>query len=165
MACLHAGGDTLDICYRLGLCDYMLEDYSAALAWFERCYPLCDDEMGIAIIYWHTLTAYRNGSAPTLLRHYHANMEVGHHTAYQKAVLVFLNEVKIDTLLGQLFKEQDDMEYGITLYGVCIYLNTHNQPMKAKTWMKKLLGRDGFWICYAYLAAKNDAMRNPELMV
>ena len=59
--CLILGEDELDIRYRLGLCRYFMGQYKEAIGQFELCIPLCDDEMGIAVIYWHTLSAYRCG--------------------------------------------------------------------------------------------------------
>ena len=62
----------------------------------------CDDEMAIAVIYWHTLSCYRCARSPIMLRGYRADMEVGHHTAYQLAVSVFCGELDLEVALTQL---------------------------------------------------------------
>lgn len=87
--CLAFGGDRLDCGYRMGLAHYYAGRYSQAAQTFGSCISLCDDEMGIAVIYWHTLSACRAGVAPGLLRLYNTGMNVGHHTAYEKAMRVW----------------------------------------------------------------------------
>lgn len=45
---------------------------------FQNCIPLYDDEMGIAVIYWHTLSTNRAGIRPGLPGLYSTEMKVGH---------------------------------------------------------------------------------------
>ena len=84
--CLTLGAEKLDCLYRIGLAQYYAGRYEQAMEAFEGCMPLCDDEMGIAVLYWHTLSAARAEKAPTLLKYYRPDMAVGHHTAYEKAM-------------------------------------------------------------------------------
>lgn len=79
--CLSLGAEKLDCLYRLGLAHYYAGRYEQAMKIFLKCMPLCDEEMGIAVIYWHTLSAARAGKAPILLKRYYPDMAVGHHTA------------------------------------------------------------------------------------
>ena len=80
--------------------------------------PLCDDEMGIAVLYWHTLSAARTEKAPMLLKYYRPDMAVGHHTAYEKSMQVWSGTTPLAAALEMLEREEDDLEYGITLYGL-----------------------------------------------
>ena len=105
--------------------------------------PLCDEEMGIAVMYWHTLSAARAKKPPALLKDYHPGMAVGHHTAYEKAMLQMLED------------EKDDLEYSIVLYGLLQYPDCDEQECL----YEKLLSRGGFWPSFAYLAAWNDRSR------
>lgn len=157
LRCMQLGGDQADISYRLGLCDYFQRRYKAAMGHFEECMPLLGDEMGIAVIYWHTLSAYRQRTAPSLLDRYHPEMEVGHHMAYENAVGVCAGARTCESLLSELEEEKEDLEYGIALYGVCGWLSHMGREKAAGDLREKLLLRDGFWPCYAYLAAWNDA--------
>lgn len=152
-ACLALGADKLDCLYRMGLACYYAGQYSAAAEIWEDCVRLCDDEMGIAVIYWHTLSAIRAGMSPVLLRQYHAGMAVGHHTAYEKAMQVWNGAQTLPRMLRALEQEQDDLEYGIVLYGL-LY---HPDCSDRKDLLGKLLPRDGFWPGFSYLAAWNDA--------
>lgn len=157
--CSKMGGDLMDIGYRLGVCCYLSGRYNESISYFEQTYPLCDDEMGIAVIYWHTLGNYQNGTEPRLLHKWHEGMAVGHHTAYEKAVRVFCGAETTEELLIELECETDDMEFVIALYGICIWLRQNGRDQECLEQMKCLLRRDGFWPCFAYLAAWNEFYR------
>lgn len=156
--CITLGGDPLDCQYRIGLASYYAGQFHAAMEWFESCMPLCDDEMGVAIIYWHALSAYRSGKEPTLLKGYRPGMNVGHHTAYEKAARVFAGESTAESLLAQCDKEPEDLEAVIAMYGVYRYLGGQEESL-----LQQILKRDGFWPCFSYLAAWNDHQNQKEL--
>ncbi len=153
--CLSLGAEKLDCLYRIGLAHYYAERYAQAMETFENGMSLCDEEMGIAVIYWHTLSAVRAEEAPTLLKYYRLDMAVGHHTAYEKAIQVWNGTTSLPTMLQMLKREKDDLEYGITLYG----LLWHPDCIEKEHLSQNLLCRDGFWPSFAYLAAWNDRSR------
>ena len=150
--CLTLGAEKLDCLYRIGLAQYYAGRYEQAMEAFEGCMPLCDDEMGIAVLYWHTLSAVRPEKAPTLLKYYRPDMAVGHHTAYEKAMRVWSGTTPLAAALEMLEREEDDLEYGITLYG----LLWHPDCTERERLSQMLLRRDGFWPSFAYLAAWKD---------
>ena len=150
--CLTLGAEKLDCLYRIGLAQYYAGRYEQAMEAFEGCMPLCDDEMGIAVLYWHTLSAVRTEKAPTLLKYYRPDMAVGHHTAYEKAMRVWSGTTPLAAALEMLEREEDDLEYGITLYG----LLWHPDCAEKARLSQMLLRRDGFWPSFAYLAAWRD---------
>jgi tetratricopeptide (TPR) repeat protein len=154
--CLELGVDKKVIAYPLGIGCYLQKDYETAATWFEHCLP-CDDEMAIAVIYWHTLSCYRFNHVPTLLNAYHADMQVGHHTTYQLAVSVFCGELDLEVALKQVEHEADDLNYVIGLYGLCRYLESIGKKNESLMYLDQLLKRDKFWPCISYLAAWNDA--------
>lgn len=149
---MSLGAERLDCLYRIGLAQYYAGRYEQAMGTFEDCMPLCDDEMGIAVLYWHTLSAVRAEKAPTLLNNYRPDMAVGHHTAYEKAMRVWSGTTSLPTMLQTLESEEDDLEYGITLYG----LLWHPDCAEKDCLSQALLRRDGFWPSFAYLAAWKD---------
>lgn len=153
--CLSLGAEKLDCLYRIGLAHYYAGRYVQAMGTFENCMPLCDEEMGIAVIYWHTLSAARAEKASVLLKNYRLNMAVGHHTAYEKSMQVWSGTTSLPTMLQMLEGEEDDLEYGIALYG----LLWHPDCAEQMYLHEKLLLRDGFWPNFAYLAAWNDQSR------
>ena len=152
---MSLGAERLDCLYRIGLAHYYAGRYARALETFENCMPLCDEEMGIAVIYWHTLSAVRAEKVLTLLKYYRLDMAVGHHTAYEKTIQVWSDVVPLQTMLQMLESEKDDLEYGITLYG----LLWHPDCIEKEHLSQNLLCRDVFWPSFAYLAAWNDRSR------
>lgn len=150
--CLTLGAEKLDCLYRIGLAQYYAGRHEQAMEAFEGCMPLCDDEMGIAVLYWHTLSAVRTEKAPTLLKYYRPDMAVGHHTAYEKAMRVWSGTTPLAAALEMLEREEDDLEYGITLYG----LLWHPDCAERERLSQSLPRRDGFWPSFAYLAAWKD---------
>jgi len=156
LRCRELGGDEIDISYRLGICYYLAENYSAAMAELTRCFPLCDDEMGIAVIFWNTLCAWRSGKIPSLLYcSYREDMQVGHHTAYAFAMKLAAERISHIQALEALGKQTDDLEYSIMAYGVAEFLD-HN-GMDSSALRENLIERDSFWISYCYIAAWKDA--------
>ena len=156
LTCLSRGGDKLDIYYRMGLCRYFEGNYESALALFEDAYNLADDEMGIAAMYWHTLACAKSGSFKLLLTHYSPDMKTGHHTAYDLAVSVWANVTTPENALLKIQNEPDDMEYDIAAYGIALYYKSLGNEEKYTQLMQSIIARDGFWHCFAYLAAYND---------
>lgn len=152
---MSLGAERLDCLYRIGLAYYYVGRYAQAIETFENCMPLCDEEMGIAVLYWHTLSAVRAEKAPTLLKYYRLDMAVGHHTAYEKAIQVWNGTTSLPTMLQTLESEKDDLEYGITLY----VLLWNPDCIEKEHLSQNLLCRDGFWSSFDYLAAWNDRSR------
>lgn len=152
---MSLGAERLDCLYRIGLAYYYVGLYAQAMETFENCMPLCDEEMGIAVLYWHTLSAVHAEKASTLLNNYRPDMAVGHHTAYEKAMQVWSGITPLSAMLQMLESEEDDLEYGITLYGLLLHPDCAEKDCLSKV----LLRRDGFWPSFAYLAAWNDRPR------
>ena len=140
---MSLGAERLDCLYRIGLAHYYAGRYAQALETFENCMPLCDEEMGIAVL---------AEKASTLLNNYRPDMAVGHHTAYEKAIQVWSGITPLSAMLQMLEREEDDLEYGITLYGLLLHPDCAEKARLSKV----LLRRDGFWPSFAYLAAWKD---------
>ena len=161
LRCRELGGDEMDIAYRLGICYYLDGNYAAAMEELTRCLPLCDDEMGIAAIFWHTLSAWRANRIPMLLyRSYREDMQVGHHTAYAFAMDLAAERISVPQALNALRNQPDDLEYSIMAYGVAEFME-HN-GMDSAQLREMLLARDSFWISYCYVAAWKDAYGKRE---
>jgi len=150
------------VAYPLGISHYLQKDYAGAAMWFKKCLP-CDDEMAIAVIYWHTLSCYRAGDMPILLNSYHQNMVVGHHTAYKVAVSVFSKETSWTDAMKQLEQETDDLHYIVAVYGLCGYLEQLGEQALRDRYMAALLKRSSVWPCVSYLAAWGDLHGMSEL--
>lgn len=159
LKCRELGGDDADLAYRLGISRYLLGDYTAAMEEEEICFPLVDEEMGIAAMYWHTMSALRCGSDPTLLPHYRPGMAVGHHTAYERAMALLSGDLPWAEMQTLLQQEESDLEYSMLAYGSSLWLRSSGKEDAADKLLRSILPRDSFWISYAYIAAWNDCHR------
>ena len=148
--------------YRVGMAQYMLQNYDAATAAFAGSLAIApqDDDMYIADVYWLVLSQLRAEKADetqkTLQQHYRPDMYVGHHTAYEKAMRVAAGAVPMEDMLAELDTEEDDLQFAMTAYGLCVLLESTGEQEKADALREKLLSRDGFWFCFSYLAAYHD---------
>ena len=158
---LENGADELDCRYRIGLAQYYRRDYGKAMEQLELCMPLCEDndEMGIAVIYWHTLSALRAAKRPKLLDFYREGMDVGHHIGYEKAMAVCAGKREKEDVIATLDNGHDPLEYSIALYGIHI-LGTYGLN-DGNSLLDEILRHEEFWISFAWLAAWNDRHR-PE---
>ena len=155
--CLQLGGDPGDGTYRRGIACYLAGDYAAAMADEARSFPLLTDEMKIAALYWHTLSAWKSGASPALLlSHGSGGIDPGHHTAYAAVLALAEGALPLAEMQQKLQAEQSDLEYAMLAYGTSAYLRAQNQPVPANALLKSILPRDSFWICYAYIAAWNE---------
>ena len=156
--------------YRVGMAQYMLQNYDAATAAFAGSLAIVpqDDDMYIADVYWLVLSQLRAGQADeaqkTFQQHYRLDMYVGHHTAYEKAMRVAAaGFAPMEDMLAELDTEEDDLQFAMTAYGLCVLLETHGETEKADALREKLLARDGFWFCFSYLAAYHDHAGTPPI--
>ena len=156
--CEQADGVSVESRYRVGMAQYMLQNYDAATAAFAGSLAIVpqDDDMYIADVYWLVLSQLRAGQADeaqkTFQQHYRPDMYVGHHTAYEKAIRVAAaGFAPMEDMLAELDAEEDDLQFAMTAYGLCVLLEAHSETEKADALRQKLLVRDGFWFCFSYL--------------
>ncbi len=155
---LELGCDRADTLYRLGIAYHLARQYEKAMESEAAAYPDFGDEMGIAAIFWHTMSAYKASAAPELLQYYRKDMNVGHHTAYRFAVSLAVGEISLDEALEQLKAEKSDLEYSMMAYGTAIYMEHKGLLPASDALLRDIVKRDGFWISYGYLAAWNDVI-------
>ena len=165
--CEQADGVSIESRYRIGMAQYMLQNYDAATAAFAGSLAIApqDDDMYIADVYWLVLSQLcaekADEAQKTLQQHYRPDMYVGHHTAYEKAMRAAAGYASMD-ILAELDAEPDDLQYAMTAYGLCVLLQAHDEKEKADALREKLLKRDGFWFCFSYLAAYHDQTKNRD---
>ena len=165
--CEQTDGVSVESRYRVGMAQYMLQNYDAATAAFAGSLAIApqDDDMYIADVYWLVLSQLcaekADEAQKTLQQHYRPDMYVGHHTAYEKAMRAAAGYASMD-ILAELDAEPDDLQYAMTAYGLCVLLQAHDEKEKADALREKLLKRDGFWFCFSYLAAYHDQTKNRD---
>lgn len=160
--CRELGQDRLDVSYRLALCFYLQEEYEKAMEELEKAWELCDDEMGIAVIFWHTLSAWKLRKRPELfLKYYRTDMEVGHHTAYAFLIEALLKERSLQ-IAEKGLENTEDLDYSIMGYGLYVYYRFLGMDKAAQGLLREIIKRDRFWISYGYLAAWQESIRQKE---
>ena len=143
--CEQADGVSVESRYRVGMAQYMLQNYDAATAAFAGSLAIVpqDDDMYIADVYWLVLLQLRAEKADeaqkTLKQHYRPDMYVGHHTAYEKAMRVAAGFAPMEDMLAEL----DDLQFAMTASGSALATSTirryKNRWMQsARGWQKKL---------------------------
>lgn len=148
-------GSEQSVAYPMGVWHYLQRDYQSAADRFAKVLP-CEDEMRIAVLYWHALCCMRKKLPDRLISTYRDDMQVGHHTAYQSAVEVILGKSTADTALRQAEQEKNDLNAVVAMYGIAVYLEYCNKTEEAKNVTASLLRRTSVWPCISYLAAWND---------
>lgn len=141
--------------YPMGLWHYLRGEYAQAQACFLQCMP-CDDELGIAMIYWETLAALRSHLPSELLKRYHPQMRVGHHTAYQLAVRLLRGEIPIQAYMEALDSIQDDLSFVTAGYAGAVFMYTHDLPEQALHLRSRILERTSVWPSVSFLACVCD---------
>ena len=127
--CEQADGVSVMSRYRIGMAQYMLQNYDAATAAFAGSLAIVpqDDDMYIADVYWLVLSQLRAGKADeaqkTLQQHYRPDMYVGHHTAYEKAMRV---------AAGAIAKKYLAEKFGIEIRGCLTQMG--DIPLEIKDW-------------------------------
>lgn len=152
MECLEAGWDIGDVYYQLALCDYFEGKYASARKSFAKMLNLYNDEMGIAVIYWHTMASFKLGEEPVLLEKVRDDMDIGHHTAYFGAMQTAKGKMTPEELYERIAAEDYDVDYGIMLYGLREYLASAGDRSRYEEFTSSILERDSWWITFAYLA-------------
>lgn len=148
--------DDPDMKYKKGIGHFYLGEFEECMREQAEAYPFFNDEMGVAAIYWHTVAAWKCGKEPSLLKEkYHYGMDVGHHTAYNKALATAAGILPLGSALKMLSFEHRPLEFSIFAYGAACYLESLGSKEEAKALLVKVVEDDRFWITYAYLAAWN----------
>jgi len=148
--------DKADTLYRMGIALYLAGRWEEAMEAQEKAYPCFDEEMGIAAMFWHTMSAFRSGREPVLLREFREGMEVGHHTAYELAMQLASGRISLEQTRQELQKIDADLEYAMAAYGSAVCAERMGETEIAAQLLDSVVRRDSFWICYGYLAAWND---------
>ena len=152
---LSLGISRKTIAFPIGIWHYLMKDYENGAKWFMECLP-CDDEMAIAVIYWHTLSCLRMNAFPSLLKEYHSGMLVGHHTAYRLAVSAMSGAESLEDAEMQTEQLQSDLDYVIAAYGISATFACKGHMKKSHRLNEHLLLRNSVWPCVSYLAAWGD---------
>ncbi len=168
LRCLSFGQDA-DLEILSGLTAYMLGKYAEAKAHFNNWITLAGDDTEelVSTIYWYVLCCVRDRDGEgmrDMLARYSPDMYVGHHTAHQCGIRLFLGELTAEEAIETAEAadgEDRDLEYSMIVYAVALHACLHGNPEDNIKYLDMILLRDTFWAGFASLAALND--RHPEI--
>lgn len=154
--CLARCTDKLDVKYLLALCKFYSARYADAKNIFIDCYPLAEgnDEMYIALIYWHLLCSVRldEDVADALLR-YSDTLDCGHHIGYEKTVRLFATDgAECEPVID------DELNASIFHYGAHAYYLYKDDTVRAAAELDKAYVYDKYFSSFAYLGIYLDKL-------
>lgn len=158
--CRGRAEDMLDIEYRLALCDYYKGDFLKAREGFLECYPLAvgNDEMYIAVIYWHILCQVKLGEGVMpALAHFSEGLDAGHHIGYMQTARLFAGGDPKSARVG--VEGHGELAESIYLYGLYHYYIYNKDNAAAEKALKEMLELNTYFSSFAYLGAFSEIMR------
>lgn len=154
---LELGCERADTLYRLGIAYYLNGQYEQCMAAEAEAFPLFDEEMGIAAMYWNTLAALKAGREPELMKQsYYVGMKVGHHTAYDAVMMLATDHATMEETLQKLEAVNEDLEYAMMGYGTAMIARQRGLDELCGDLLYTVVKHDSFWIGYGYIAAWNE---------
>jgi|GEM_PF-1273261 len=149
------GMEAQKLAFYFGFREYLTGNYRAAAERFRAVLPT-DEENTVSAVYWHTLASVRAGVAPDLLGEVKPDVQVGHHTAYLRALDLFRGKVSEKDLRREAEEERSDLNAAILFYGLSVFLAGRGDQIRAGELRRKTLARESVWPCVASLAARRD---------
>lgn len=149
-----------NVWYHLGLAHYLKGDFEQALAAYEECMAVSDnDDSIVATADWYWMTLMRLGraeEAATLLEQIHADMDIIENDSYLRRMLMYKGQATPESLLDT--STADDLTIATQGYGVGNwYLVNGNTDMAREIFERVIAGRS--WSAFGYIAAEAELAR------
>jgi len=155
------GMEARKLAFYFGFRDYLTGNWRAAAERFRDVLPT-DEENTVSAVYWHTLSSVRAGTAPDLLVEVKPDMQVGHHTAYLRALDLFRGTISVKKLRREAEEERNDLNAAILFYGLSVFREGRGDEKQAAELRRETLARESVWPCVASLAARRDEQAGKE---
>ncbi|MBI4427988.1 MAG: tetratricopeptide repeat protein [Ignavibacteriales bacterium] len=152
-----------NIWYHLGLAYYLKGDFEGALQAYLECIKVSTNpDMLCATTDWLYMTYRRLGrheEATRVLVPITKDMKILENYAYHKRLLMYKNELPVDSLLNT--KDASDLDIATQGYGVANWYLYNGQKEKATEILQKVI--DGtYWAAFGFIAAEADLKRIME---
>lgn len=149
-----------NVWYHLGLAHYLKGDFEQALAAYEECMKVSDnDDSIVATADWYWMTLMRLGrveEATALLGQIHADMDIIENDSYLRRMLMYKGEAAPESLLDT--STADDLTIATQGYGVGNwYLVNGDTEMARQIFERVIAGRS--WSAFGYVAAEAQLSR------
>ncbi|MBU2097820.1 MAG: tetratricopeptide repeat protein [Gammaproteobacteria bacterium] len=149
-----------NVWYHLGLAYYLKGDFESALAAYEECMQVSDnDDSIVATADWYWMTLMRLGrteQAAALLETIRADMDIIENDSYLRRMMMYKGAATPDSLLDTT--TADDLTIATQGYGVGNwYLVNGDTNMARQIFERVLEGRS--WSAFGYIAAEAELAR------
>lgn len=157
--CDERADDKLDTHYMLGCCAYYKYEYEKALALFNECFALAEDndDMYVATLFWAIACSVQSGLDIDEQLAKYKDMQIGHHTGYMQAVRLFMGDSLEEC---DIIPKEDKLQSCIFMYGVHLYFLHRKNAMLADIALKNTLANDTYFAAFAYLGAYTEHLKN-----
>ena len=146
--------------YHLGLVHFIKGDYKNALAAFNECLEITDnDDMYVATANWLFITMKRlgkNKEADELLKTIKAEMDIIENKDYHDILLMYKNND--DKKIIEKTLTQDNISNATLGFGLANYYLEKGQKKKAKELLEKIVAENQ-WSSFGFIASEADLKR------
>ncbi|MEX1276983.1 MAG: tetratricopeptide repeat protein [Bacteroidota bacterium] len=149
-----------NILYHLGLAFYLKGDFHSAMNHFGACRGLSkNDDMLVAATDWEYMAFRRMGpvlDGPDLLKNIRKEMNVIENFAYHRRLLLYKEELPVDSLLN--LESATDLDLATYGYGLGNWYLYNGDTERARQIFEKVLAGN-YWAAFGYIAAEADLKR------
>lgn len=151
-----------NIWYHLGLARYLLADYPAAAAAYERCRDLSSNpDMLVAATYWLYLSLRRAGdaaTAATALERIDDDLEIIENDGYYDLLRAFASGAGAEALLAAAEADRSAVSYPTTAYGAGAWSLVTGDEAQARRIFEEILGSPAV-AAFGFIAAEAELAR------
>jgi tetratricopeptide (TPR) repeat protein len=145
------------IWYHLGLAHYLAGDWSkAARGWSEGVKIADNPDKICSTSYWLYLALRKSGKhdeARKLLDPIKADWKLVESGSYQKLLLVFRGELKVDEVLEAVRKDPDPVPFPTVGYGLATWLSLNGEEARADA-LRREVAKAAMWPAFGRIAAE-----------
>ena len=151
-----------NIWYHLGLAQYLLGDYRAALASYRECLKVSKNpDALVATSHWLYMTLRRLNrlrEAAQVLEPIRPDLPIIENDGYHRLLLMYKGTTPIDSLLQDALKQEGSPGSYSVLYGIGSWYLYNKRSDDARAIFQRMLSGDQ-WTSFGYIAAEADLKR------
>ncbi len=151
-----------NIWYHLGLAQYLLGDYRAALASYRECLKVSKNpDALVATSHWLYMTLRRLNrpkEADQVLVPIRPDLPIIENDGYHRLLLMYKGITPIDSLLQEALRQEGSPGSYSVLYGIGSWYLYNNRPDDARGVFRRMLAGNQ-WTSFGYVAAEADLKR------
>jgi len=149
-----------NVWYHLGLVYYLQRDWENAIAAYEKCMEVSDnDDLKVATLDWYYMALMKMGKkeeANAIINQVNKNMEIIENDAYFKRILMYKGELQPEALLSTRAGDGDQrLQYVTQGYGLGNYYLMQGDTNRAISIFQNVMDT-GYWSAFGYIASEME---------